>query len=91
MCYTIQSYGINMQIWKGRVFCMEAYSVRKLTPSVTLHRWGDRRFKTMKLSVNLIVPMRQETAAIYGILPGVITRATREYPTYQALNRRLCH
>ena len=68
---------------------MEAYSAEKLTPSVTLHRWGDPRFKTMKLSVNLIVPLRQETAAIYGILPGIITRATREYPTYQSLNRRL--
>ena len=68
---------------------MESYSTRKLSPAVTLHQWRDARFKTMKLAVNFILPLREETVASYGILPGVITRATREYPTYQALNRRL--
>lgn len=57
--------------------------------AVTLKSFTDSRFKTMKISVNMLVPLKKETAALYGILPGIVTRATREYPDFAALNRRL--
>lgn len=56
---------------------------------VTLRVTRDPRFKTMRLSVHFFLPMAEETAAVYGILPGLVTRATREYPDFRALNLRL--
>lgn len=61
----------------------------RLSDAVTLKSYTDRRFKTMRLSVDLLLPLRRETAARYGILPGLVTRATREYPDFAALNRKL--
>ncbi len=57
--------------------------------AATLRSYTDPRFKTMKLSVNMLLPLRKETAAIYGILPSLVTRATREYPDFASLNRKL--
>lgn len=60
-----------------------------LSDSVTLHTFTDPRFKTMKISVNLFVPLKQETAARNAILPALVSYATRKYPDYTALNCRL--
>lgn len=57
--------------------------------SAMLKSYTDSRFKTMKISVNMLAPLSKKTAACYGILPGIVTRATREYPNFAALNRRL--
>ncbi|MGI6255204.1 MAG: EF-P 5-aminopentanol modification-associated protein YfmF [Acutalibacter sp.] len=62
---------------------------QRLSDSVTLHTFTDPRFKTMKISVNLFVPLKRETAARNAILPALVSYATREYPDYTALNCRL--
>ena len=46
-------------------------------------------FKTMRVSVNMLVPMAGTTAAKYALLPSLVSRAAREYPDYTALGRRL--
>lgn len=49
----------------------------------------DPRFKTMRVSIDMLVPLTQKTAAAYALLPSLVSRATRQYPDYTALNRRL--
>lgn len=55
----------------------------------TLKSLTDPRFKTMRVSVNMLVPLTEKTAAAYAILPSLVSRATRQYPDYTALNCRL--
>lgn len=62
---------------------------RQIGKAAALRCYTDHRFKTMKISVNMLVPLSEKTAAVYGILPGLVTRATREYPDFAALNRKL--
>lgn len=60
-----------------------------ISEAVTLKSFTDRSFKTMRVSVNMLLPMDRATAAKYAILPSLVGRATREYPDYTALGRRL--
>lgn len=68
---------------------MKPCEINKLGDAATFRSYIDSRFKTMRLSVNLLLPLRSETAAVYGILPGLVTRATREHPSFAALNQKL--
>lgn len=68
---------------------MSDSKTQRLGDAAVLRSYTDPRFKTMKLSVHLLTPLTARTAALYGILPGLVTRATREYPDFAALNRRL--
>ena len=61
----------------------------QLSDSVRLKSFTDRNFKTMRISVNLLMPLAAQTAAQYAILPALITRATRKYPSYTELGCRL--
>ncbi len=58
-------------------------------PGAAMNSLSDARFKTMRVSVNMLVPLTKETAAPYALLPSLVSRATRQYPDYTALNRRL--
>lgn len=49
----------------------------------------DDRFKTTRLSVGMFLPLREETAAAYAILPELLTHATAHSPDMIALHRRL--
>lgn len=60
-----------------------------ISGAVTLKSFTDPSFKTMRASVNMLLPMNRATAAKYAILPSLVSRATREYPDYTALGRRL--
>lgn len=60
-----------------------------ISEAVTLKSFIDPSFKTMRVSVNMLLPLSQSTAAKYAILPSLISRATQEYPDYTALGRRL--
>lgn len=62
----------------------------QLSPSVRLTSFTDPSFKTMRIAVNLLTPLTTGAAAAqYAILPALATRATRRYPDYTALGRRL--
>lgn len=64
-------------------------TIQRLGAAARLRTYTAPRFKTMKISVNMLVPLSEKTAAVYGILPGLVTRATREYPDFLTLNRKL--
>ncbi len=48
----------------------------------------DNRFKTSRLSVGIFLPLKEETAAAYAILPELLTHATAHSPNMIALHRR---
>lgn len=60
-----------------------------ISETATLKSFIDPSFKTMRVSVNMLLPIGSATAAKYAILPAIVSRATREYPDYTALGRRL--
>ena len=60
-----------------------------LADGVTFNAVKDSRFKTMKISANIIVPLSAETASSYALLCGVLSRSTKAYPDFTALSRRL--
>ena len=68
---------------------MNDQNVWRLSDAVVLRSYTNPRFKTMKISVNMLLPLTRETAAVYGIFPSLVTRATREYPGFTALNQKL--
>ena len=48
---------------------MSEMKTQRLSDSVALHTFSDSRFKTMKVSVNMLVPLRKATAAPPGSIP----------------------
>ena len=50
----------------------------------------DSRFKTMKISANIIVPLSEETASANAILCGVLSRSCKDYPDFTKLSKKLC-
>ena len=49
----------------------------------------DSRFKTMKLSVSIIVPLQRDTASANALLCGVLSRSCKAYPDFTALSKKL--
>ena len=47
------------------------------------------RFKTARLSVSFYVPMREDTASAYALLPFILTGCGKEYPTSRIISRHL--
>ncbi|WP_099204190.1 EF-P 5-aminopentanol modification-associated protein YfmF [Scatolibacter rhodanostii] len=68
---------------------MSKMSVHHISDAVNLNVLSDRRFKTIRISVNMLVPMENDTASAYGILPRIVTRATEHYPDYTQLTQKL--
>lgn len=49
----------------------------------------DPKFKSNRLSVNLFMPLSEETAAGFAILPAILHRGCRDYPDPADFSRRL--
>ena len=49
----------------------------------------DTRFKTMRIAVSFILPIKKDTAAANALLPFLLSRASREYPDFTKLSERL--
>ncbi len=60
-----------------------------LAEGVTFTALPDPRFKTARLSVGIFLPLSEQTAAAYALLPVLLTRATAKTPTLIAMHRRL--
>lgn len=72
---------------KGVLMC--AMQTVQINDSVSVKAFTDPRFKTMKISVDLLIPLTMETVSAYAVLPSLVSRASREYPDYTLLSRRL--
>lgn len=60
-----------------------------LSHHMTLLQMAQGDFRTDRLTGVFAVPLTADTAADYAILPGLLTRGCRAYPTMAALCRRL--
>lgn len=56
---------------------------------VTFHNIGEQRFKTGRLTAAMLLPLSAETASANGILPYLLRRSCREYPSFRKLNEKL--
>ena len=62
---------------------------QQIAEGVYFNTVRDSRFKTMKLSVNLFVPLSEQTASANALLAGVLSRSCQAYPDFTALSRKL--
>lgn len=60
-----------------------------LAEGVTVRNLMDQKFKTMRISMNIVVPLTKEYAACNALLPAIVSRVTKEYPEYINLSRYL--
>ena len=60
-----------------------------LLDGITFTALPDERFKTTRLTVGMFLPLREETAAAYALLPVLLIRATKNTPNMIAMHRRL--
>ena len=70
---------------------MNAIKVERIADGVYFNSVRDSRFKTMRITANLILPLCAETASENALLAGVLTRSCRAYPDFTALSRRLAY
>lgn len=50
----------------------------------------NNRFSTTHISVNLYLPLKNETIAVNALLPYVLSSCCKDYPDFSTLNLRLC-
>lgn len=62
---------------------------KTLCAGVELTVQKDTRYKTNRISVNFLMPLRKETAAANGMVPLVLSRACEKYPDFTQLNQHL--
>lgn len=60
-----------------------------LADGVTFTALPDTRFKTARLTVGIFLPLKEETAAAYALLPALLSRATAVSTDMIAMHRRL--
>lgn len=65
------------------------FSRLEIAPGVSFNAIKDDRFKTGRISVTMFLPLKRETAAVYAVLPFVLTNSCRKYPDFTSLNRHL--
>ena len=49
----------------------------------------NNRFKTTLVSFNFYLPLKKETAALYALLPFILTSCSSKYPEFSKLNYKL--
>lgn len=64
-------------------------SREQLAPGVWFTSITDPKFKLNRISVNLAMPLAEETAAENAIVPYLLRKGCREYPDIARLNSRL--
>lgn len=68
---------------------MNSMDRRQIAQGVNFSAISDNRFKTMKISATVLVPLSADTASAYALLTQVMTRSCKEYPDFTALSRKL--
>lgn len=66
----------------------ESYEIKNPTSGIYLCTYDTDRFKTSKITVNLVLPLKKESGD-QAILAYLLSKSCREFPGYIELNRRL--
>ncbi len=62
---------------------------RSVCEGVNFRIIKDTKFKTVRVSVNFMLPLQKEKTAENAMLPFLLSRASREYPDFTKLGERL--
>ncbi len=68
---------------------MSSIKRKLISDGVYFNSVKDNRFKTMRISVNIVVPLCEETAASNALLCGLLTRSCEAYPDFTCLSKKL--
>lgn len=68
---------------------MNSINRKQLADGVFFSSIKDSRFKTMKITANMIVPLSEETASANALLCGVLSRSCKAYPDFTRLSKKL--
>lgn len=68
---------------------MNQMNRKRLADGVYFNSVKDDRFKTMRITANIIVPLSAETASANALLLGVLSRSCAAYPDFTSLSRKL--
>lgn len=68
---------------------MNSMNRTEIAPGVNFSAISDNRFKTMKISATVLVPLCEDTVSSYALLTQVMTRSCAEYPDFTALSKKL--
>ncbi len=62
---------------------------RSVCSGINFRSIRDSRFKTARISINFLLPLKKETAAKNALLPFLLTRSCKKYPDFTKLNEHL--
>lgn len=68
---------------------MKVVTRTQLLPGVFLTSIHTKKFKSSLLSMNLVTPLRRETASINALLPALLRRGSEAHPDMQSLSAAL--
>lgn len=68
---------------------MSSLNRKQIANGVYFNSVKDSRFKTMKISANIIVPLSSETASANALLCGVLSHSCKAFPDFTQLSRKL--
>lgn len=80
---------LNIIINISGVDMMNSIKRKEITDGVFFNSIKDSRFKTMKLTVNIILPLSEKTASAYALLCSVLSRSCKAYPDFTSLSKKL--
>ena len=62
---------------------------KEIADGVFFNSVSDSRFKTMRITANIITPLSAQTASENALLCGILSRSCKAYPDFTALSRKL--
>ena len=68
---------------------MTAINRKEIADGVFFNSIKDNRFKTMKITANMIVPLTKENVSANALLCGVLSHSCKAYPDFTELSRKL--
>lgn len=68
---------------------MNSINRRQIANGVYFSSVKDNRFKTMRITANMILPLSLETASANALLCGVLSHSCKSYPDFTTLSKKL--
>lgn len=68
---------------------MNTMTQNEIASGVVFSSVKDSRFKTMKISANIFMPLSEQTASVNALLCYMLVRSCKAYPDFTTLSRKL--
>ena len=63
---------------------------RRIADQIYFNIISDQRFKSNRISVNLVLPLERDKATVNALVPFLLRKGCRECPDFTKLNQKLC-